>query len=235
MIAHCLLIGATGLLFSVGAFAHDAISAEARKATLARLDELRRTSATASAPAERATALIEIGKTLDGVRVLLNEDIISHGKTQGLETLMLVNQLNASPHKLQLSPQTRFYLSDPHYYRDALTLDSRGKQALFARFMLLKNHFYDSFVDNPLKPVKESKEALLEMITLGESLIVAKDAAVDTEEVHFILAIQYLKAAESGALPKAKCQSRYAELQKKFKSQWPDSLKLLTLEALSPS
>jgi hypothetical protein len=53
--------------------------------------------------------------------------------------------------------------------------------------------------------------------------------------VHFILAIQYLKAAESGALPKAKCQSRYAELQKKFKSQWPDSLKLLTLEALSPS
>ena len=73
------------------------------------------------------------------------------------------------------------------------------------------------------------------MITLGESLIVAKDAAVDPEEVHFILAIQYLKAAESGALPKAKCQSRYAELQKKFKNQWPDSLKLLTLEALSPS
>jgi hypothetical protein len=48
-------------------------------------------------------------KPLDEIRGLLNEDIISHGKTQGLETSVLVNMLNASVDKLQLSPQTRLY------------------------------------------------------------------------------------------------------------------------------
>lgn len=213
--------------------AHDAISADARKAYLSRLDELAKT-AQGNAPASvRANAWLEMGKTLDEIRSLLNEDIISHGKTQGLETSVLVNMLNASVHKLQLSPQTKLYLSDPRPYREALALDPRGKQASLARFLLFKHHFYDSFVDHPLKPLRQSKAELLEMIGLGESLLTVRDPAIDSEEVHFILGIHYLQALESGAVPKAKCQARVAEIQKKFRSQWPASLKLATLEALS--
>lgn len=213
--------------------AHDAISADARKAYLSRLDELAKT-AQGNAPATvRANAWLEMGKTLDEIRSLLNEDIISHGKTQGLETSVLVNMLNASVHKLQLSPQTKLYLSDPRPYREALALDPRGKQASLARFLLFKHHFYDSFVDHPLKPLRQSKAELLEMIGLGESLLTVRDPAIDSEEVHFILGIHYLQALESGAVPKAKCQARVAEIQKKFRSQWPASLKLATLEALS--
>ena len=217
----------------MGVHAHDAISADARKVYLSRLYELTRTSQGNGPVAARAVAWLEMGKTLDEIRALLNEDIISHGKTQGLETSVLMNMLNASVHKLQLSPQTRLYLSDPRPYRESLALDSRGKQAALARFLLFKHHFYDSFVDNPLKPIKQSKENLLEMIGFGESLLTLSDPAIDSEEVHFILGIHYLQALDSGALPKAKCQTRVAEILKKFRSQWPSSLKLATLEALS--
>jgi hypothetical protein len=98
---------------------------------------------------------------------------------------------------------------------------------------VLKNHFYDSFVDNPLKPIQQSKETLLDMIGFGEGLLNAKHAEVDSEEVHFILAIHYLQAAESGAVPKAKCQQRVQELVRRFRSSWPNSLKLATLDALA--
>ena len=229
--AGLLLMGA--LWFGMGVHAHDAISADARKVYLSRLDELMRTAQGNGLVATRANAWLEMGKTLDEIRALLNEDIISHGKTQGLETSVLVNMLNASVHKLQLSPQTRLYLSDPRPYRESLALDPRGKQAALARFLLFKHHFYDSFVDHPLKPIKQSKESLLEMIGFGESLLTSRDPAVDSEEVHFILGIHYLQALESGVISKTKCQSRVAEILKKFRSQWPSSLKLATLEALS--
>ena len=223
-----------GLLLSViSVHAHDAISADARKAYLSRLDELAKTAQGNAPAAIRANAWLETGKTLDEIRALLNEDIISHGKTQGLETSVLVNMLNASVHKLHLSPQTRLYLSDPRPYREALALDPRGKQASLARFLLFKYHFYDSFVDHPLKPIKQSKEILLEMIGFGENLLPLSDPGIDSEEVHFILGIHYLQALDSAALPKAKCQARVAEIIKKFRSQWPSSLKLATLEALS--
>lgn len=228
---HCIVVA--GLAVSVpAAFAHDAISADARKAYIAKLDELQRTSSTAT-PAVRAAARFQTGKILNEIRGLLNEDIMSHGKTQGLETLTLVNQLNTSPNKLAVSSYTKLYLADLQAWRDAITLDPHAKHVSAARFMLFKDYFYDSFTDNPLHPIREDKQTLLEMINLGELLLPVKDAAVDSEEVTFILAVHYLKAAESGALPKAKCQSRFAELLKKFKNTWPDSLKLSTLEALS--
>jgi len=221
------------LLSAMSAEAHDAISADARKVYLSRLDELTRTAQGNGPVPARANAWLEMGKILDEIRALLNEDIISHGKTQGLETSVLVSMLNASANKLQLSPQTRLYLSDPRPYRESLALDPRGKQATLARFLLLKHHFYDSFVDNPLKPINQSKESLLEMIGFGESLLMLRDPAIDSEEVHFILGIHYLQALDSSALPKTKCQARVAELLKNFRSQWPSSLKLATLEALS--
>ncbi len=215
--------------------AHDAISADARKAYLTRLDELQRTAQSQAPAAARAVALVETGRTLDEIRTLLNEDIISHGKTQGLETSVLVNQLNASVHKLQLSPHTRLYLSDPAPYRDALKLDPKGKLSVLARYMLLKNHFYDSFADHPLKPFDQSAEQLKQQIALGESMLSVSDPAIDSEEVHFILAMHYLQAQASGALPKARAQARVAALQKVFRARWPSSLKLATLDALAAS
>jgi hypothetical protein len=51
--------------------------------------------------------------------------------------------------------------------------------------------------------------------------------------VHFILGIHYLQAAETGAVPRAKCQQRVQDMLRKFRSSWPNSLKLATLDALA--
>ena len=229
LLACALLVGAAPVMH-----AHDAISADARKAYLARLDELHRSAQSAAPAAARAAALVETGRVLDEIRNLLNEDIISHGKTQGLETSVLVNQLNASVHKLQLSPHTRLYLADPAPYREALKLDPNGRHAAFARYMLLKNHFYDSFADHPLKPFDQGAEQLKQQITLGESLLSARDPSIDSEEVHFILAMHYLQAQATAALPRARTQARVTALQQVFRARWPGSLKLATLDALAP-
>lgn len=227
-----LVMAFLGMGMHPPALAHDAISSDARKIYLAKLDELQR-AASGGSTAARTQALIDTGKLLDEIRGLLNEDIISHGKIQGLETTMLVSQLNATPYKLQQSAQTRLILADLRPWRDALALDPKGTHAALARYRLMKNHFYDSFVDHPLKPLQQSREMLLEMIGFGESLVGARSAEIDSEEVHFILVIHYLQALESGAVPKAKAQQRINEHLRKFRSSWPNSLKLATLEALS--
>lgn len=229
----CTQIAVLGLMVFTHAAAHDAISNDARQAYLSKLEQLQRTAQGGSAPAVRARAFFEIGKTLDEIRGLLNEDIVSHGKPQGLETAVLINELNAR-YALQVSPQTRLYLADLKPHRESLKLDPRGKHVPQAQFLIFKNHFYDSFVDNPIKPLQQTKATLLEMIGLGEGLLSVRDAGVDSEEVHFILAIHYLQALDTSALVKEKARARFGELLRKFRSAWPTSLKLATLEALSP-
>lgn len=226
----CLLLTAAHL----GSHAHDAIDAEARKVYLQKLESLQRTAQSAAPAAERAAALVETGRTLDEIRNLLNEDIISHGRTQGLETSILVDQLSTGPHRMLLSPQTRLYLANNRPYRDALALAPRSPSAPLARYMLMKNQFYDSFVDDPLKPLVQDKAMLLEMIGFGDGLRSARDPAIDAEEVHFVLALNLLRARQSGALPVADSGRRFAELLKTFRVRWPTSLKLATLEALAP-
>ncbi len=223
------------------ACAHDAIGADARQAYLQKLERLQRTTQSQATATVRAAAWVEAGRTMDEIRSLLNEDIASHGRTQGLETSILINQLNATPWRLQLSPQTRLYLANQRPYRDALALDPNGAHAPLARYMLLKNHFYDSFTDHPLKPQGQDKTTLLEMIEHGEWLRNPRnagagsgtDSTIDSEEVHFILAIHYLQARDSSVLPAATCTSRFSELLAAFRKRWPSSLKLATLEALS--
>lgn len=232
-LAGCLLLLALAQA-CIPAHAHDAIGADARKAYLQKLESLQRTARSPAPAAERAAALVETGLTLDEIRGLLNEDIISHGRTQGLETSILVEQLNAGPHRMQVSPQTRLYLASERPYRDALALAPRGPLAPLARYMLMKNQFYDSFVDDPLRPVAQDKATLLEMIGFGEALRSARDPAIDAEEVHFILALNCLRARQSGAMPAADSGRRFADLLKTFRARWPSSLKLATLEALAP-
>ncbi len=221
-----------GLQFGA-AQAHDAISSDARKAFLARLGELHQTTQSAAAPGVRAAALFQIGITLDQIRELLNQDIVSHGKPQGLETALLINQLNASAHPLQYSTQTRLYQANLNPYRDANALDPRGAFVNAARFMILKGHFYDSFTDDPLQPLAQSRDELLAMIGIGEALYRVRAPGLDLEEIGFVLAMHYLQARRSRALPTDKATERFTELLREFRQRHPQSLKLATLETLA--
>ncbi len=222
------------LLMMSSAHAHDSINAEARKNYIAKLQEFQSNSGAALPAVVRAKSLYHIGVTLDEVRELFNEDMISHGVVKGLETSLLLNELARIGYKLETSPKTGLYLSQLQYYRDALRLDPHASYTDHARYMLLKSHFYDSFSDNPLTPFSQSKQTLAEMIALGEGLMKSKHTQVDREELRFVLGMHYLQAIRQQHIDKETGLKKVRVLIQELRKDHPDSLKLLTLEALLP-
>lgn len=219
-------------LFTKTALAHDSINADARKNYVARLQELQSHSSAATPVAVRAQSLFEIGLVLDEIRELFNQDITSHGTVRGFETSMLLNELVRVGYKLETFQKTGLYISQLQYYREAIRLESRAPYINHARFMLLKNHFYDSFFDNPLSPISQTKEMLAEMISLGDGLIKIRHPQVNGEEVRFILGIHYLQAIKQQQIDREEGLKKVRKLVQELHKDYPASLKLLTLEAL---
>jgi hypothetical protein len=228
-LAVCLCLAA---LFTKPALAHDSIDAESRKNYVARLQELQSHTSAATPAAVRAKSLFEIGLVLDEIRELFNQDITSHGSVRGFETSMLLNELVRVGYKLETFQKTGLYLSQLQYYREAVRLETRAPYINHARYMLLKNHFYDSFFDNPLTPISQTKETLAEMIALGEGLMKSKHPQVNEEEVRFILGIHYLQAIKQQQMDTEDGLKKVRKLVQSLRKDTPQSLKLLTLEAL---
>ena len=213
--------------------AHDSINSEARKNYLTKLQDLHNVLNSKEPASARAKAQYQIATTVDEIRDLFNQDMISHGIVKGLETSLLLNELSRTPDKLEASPKTGLYLSQLKSYREAIKLDPKAPFVEHARFMLLKSHFYDSFSDNPLAPFSQSKEELIEMIGIGEGLLKSKNALVNAEEVRFVLGIHYLQAINQQVVAKDDGQKKFKKMVQELQKDFPQSLKLLTLEALA--
>lgn len=226
------LFSCAALLVCSSIFAHDSINAEGRKNYLAKLQEWHVTLSSSAPAAVRAKAQYQIAVMLDEIRDLFNQDVISHGKIKGLETSTLLNELARGEDKLELSTKTGLYIAHLQPYRESLRLDPKAAFVDHARYMLLKSQFYDSFSDDPLKPIAQSKEELTEMIAIGEALLKSKDALVNMEEVRFILAIHYLQSVVQKSLPKEETQKKITKLLQDLRKDTPQSLKIPTIEAL---
>jgi hypothetical protein len=222
------------VLFGLPAMAHDSINSEFRKNYLAKLQVSQQAYSASTSAKERAKAQYQLGVTLIEIRDLFNQDIISHGIIKGLESTLLLSELSQVGFKLDKSPKTGLYLSHLHYFRDAIKLDPQANFADHARYLLLKSHFYDSFSDNPLNPISQSNDDLTEMLLTAESLLKSKDPSVSAEEVRFILAIHCLQAIKQKLLPKEEGMKKFSKLSQELRKDYPQSLKPLTLEALSP-
>ena len=234
MICKRLVLMVLGLVLGVQALGHESITMEARKNYVAKLEEAFQVQATNPNAPVKAKALYQIGVTLEEIRDLFNQDIISHGAVNGLESTVLLNELSKAGFKMEMSPKIGLYVSQLQYYRQALKLDGKAAYADHARYLLLKNHFYDSFSDNPLKPFSQSREALMEMTAIGEQLLKVKGPAINPEEVKFILAIHYLQAMQQQWMAKEVGQQKFATLLSELRKEYPQSLKPMTLEALNP-
>jgi hypothetical protein len=229
----CALI--LGLLCCFHTLAHESITTDARKNYLSKLQETYQVQTVSQSAAIKAKALYQIGATLEEIRDLFNQDIISHGAVKGLESTLLLNELARAGFKMEMSPKIGLYLSQLHYYRDALRLDGKAAFADHARYLLLKSHFYDSFTDNPLAPISQSREELSELLEIGERLLKVKEHNINAEEVKFILAIHYLQAMQQQLIGKEEGQRKYKKLLAELRKDYPQSLKPLTLEALTPA
>jgi hypothetical protein len=228
-----ICVFALGILYSACTWTHESITQEARKNYLAKLLEAQQVQAGNATPVTKAKALYQIGSTLDEIRDLFNQDIISHGAVKGLESTLLLSEVGRAGFKMEMSSKIGLYLSQLHYYRDAIKLDARADFADHARYLLLKNHFYDSFTDNPLAPFAQSREELNDLLAIGESLLKIKQANISAEEVRFVLAIHYLQATQQQLIPKDEGQKKFKKLLADLRKDYPQSLKPMTLEALN--
>jgi tetratricopeptide (TPR) repeat protein len=230
-IRQCILL--LGLALCMNGWAHESITTEARKNYLIKLQESNQVLLAKPPVPVKAKTLYQIGVTLEEIRDLFNQDIISHGAVKGLESNLLLTELARAGFKLEMSPKIGLYLSQLHYYREAIKLDGKAVFADHARYLWLKNHFYDSFTDNPLTPLSQSKDELSELIDIGERLQKVKDKNIHQEEVKFILAIHYLQAVQQQLIGKDDGLKKFKKLLAELSRDYPQSLKPMTLEALS--
>lgn len=232
-----LLIACLVASLSLDAGAHDLLTAESVQAYLLRVADLQKTLASGNAGEARAQASLQLGQTLDEIRELLNRDLEAHGKVQGLASSVLMSELTAHGAPLAYSARANRFSANLPYYRDALHWAPSGPIAAEASFRLLKGYFYDSFGDDPLQPVSQSRAQLAEQIRLGEALRRDFPRHAQREETSFILAIHTMQAArvavEAGARTRFLKDAR--ELVAEFVKTYPDSLRAATLTALLES
>ena len=233
MIRH--LVACLMASLSLTAGAHDLLTAESVQAYLARVADLQKTLASANTSEARAQASLQLGQTLDEIRELFNRDIEAHGKVQGLPSSVLMSELSAYGAPLAYSARANRFTANLTYYRDALRWAPSGPIVAEASFALLKGYFYDSFGDDPLQPVSQSRAQLSEQIRLGEALMRDFPRHAQREETSFILAIHYMQAARAEAGTRARFLEEARALVGEFAKAYPDSLRAATLATLLES
>ena len=221
-----------GCIFSLSSWAHDSITTETRQRFILTLQQTQQMLVSSTSAVEKGKAHFMMATTLDEIRDLFNEDIQSHGAVNGLESTVLLAELARGGFMLYKSKQIGLYLSPLEHYRSALSLHPKAGYATLAAYRLFKNQFYDSFTDNPLKPLSQTREELIKLLQIGETLLKSKDPIVNQEEVQFIQAIHTLQAIDENLLSTADGQKKFKQLLTQLRSQYPQSLKPLTLEAL---
>ncbi len=231
-----LLAGVLASL-SLGTAAHDLITAESAQTYLAAVAASQKTIASKEPAAKRAGAHLDLGKTLDEIRELLNRDLAAHGRVQGLPSNFLMSELKARGAELAFAPETNRFLANVQHYRETLRLEPSGPVAADAAFRLLQGTFYDSFSSDPLQPGAQTRAQLAEQIALGEKLLKMVPQHGEREEASFILAIHYVQAARSGrdAQERAAFASKARALAGEFLRSYPESMRAATLSHLLDS
>jgi len=222
------------LLGGAAGYAHDLITAEAAERYLAQAQDNRRVIQSRAPALQRAQAHYVLGSMLDEIRDLLNRDIATHGKVQGLPTEYLVAALAANGTPLATLPGSSRFPANLEHYRESLRLAPDGPSAGDASFRLLQGFFYDSFTDDPLAPHAQTPAQLRQQIELCERFLQRYPAHAGREEAEFILSVHYLQAARSAA--DAGTRTRYAQRARdallKFRERYPESMRVAAVDVL---
>ena len=165
-----------GCICSLSSWAHDSITTETRQRFILTLQQTQQMLVSSTSAVEKGKAHFMMATTLDEIRDLFNEDIQSHGAVNGLESNVLLAELARGGFMLYKSKQIGLYLSPLEHYRSALSLHPKAGYATLAAYRLFKNQFYDSFTDNPLKPLSQTREELTKLLQIGETLLKSTDA-----------------------------------------------------------
>ncbi len=214
------------LLFACSAGAHDLITAEAAERYLGNAIQWYEQSRSAPVASRRADAHVKIGAMLDEIRELLNRDLATHGKVQGLASNYLVAELKRLGTPLAYSDSRRYFLANLAHYRMALEIGVTGPLEREAKLRLLRGDFYDSFDFDPLQST-QTWEQLREQVVLAEDLVANTVTGPNREEVRFIAAFVYTRVAKSAPDAKTAAEFRNKAMTSAmaFEREYPDSMR----------
>jgi hypothetical protein len=214
------------LLIASSACAHDLITAEAAERYLGTAAQWHAQSTSAPVASERAEAHVRIGAMLDEIRELLNRDLAIHGKVQGLASNYLVAELSQLGTPLAYSDSRQIFLANSAHYRAALEIGFTGPLEREAKLRLLRGEFYDSFDYDPLQSAQTWNQ-LQEQATIAEDLASNTVDEPDREEVRFIAALAYARAAKFApdAKTAAGFRSKATASAIAFERDYPDSMR----------
>lgn len=233
MRAACALVA---LLLAPPAPAHEALSAAATERYLQQEARWRAATREASAPARRAEAHYRLGVLREEIGERLNAELEAHGEVRGLGARLLLEELRSRDAPLARDETTGRYLPEDEHYARARALAPRAPFAADAGVRLLRARFYRSFDTDPLA-WQADERALGEQIALAQDLLTAHPDHPAREEIEFIAAILYTRAAR---LPQG--AARYAQKARAateaFEARYPTSLRAAAMpvlrEALPP-
>jgi hypothetical protein len=219
---------------SLTAGAHDLITAEAAERYLVRATADLERSRSRESPARRAEALYDLGRLVDELRELLNRDIATHGKVQGLPSNVLVKELRGRSVALDPAPDSGRFGSGAGYYRTAVELDPQVAGG-DGQYRLLAAEFYDGFDGDPLA-TRWPHARIVDQVRLAERLRSRQPPHPEVEEIHFILVVTCVQAARTAPdRDRAKAwRERAAREAAAFRTRHPDSLRVAALEVLLP-
>ena len=228
-LAHFLfavVITITGFAATAGSsLAHELITPETADRYITQAGRFSGVMKSRDSASVRADAALSLAKMLDEIRELLNRDIASHGRIQGLPSQLLVDRLKQTGHALVwIEPLGRFG-APVELYKTALDLDPKSKRSHEALAGFLFGSFYDSFRDDPLKPINAEGTSLHSLIETGERLARDYPREAFVEEARFITAVALVRAVRAGFGDRKMQTAKARELMTRFQRDYPDSLR----------
>ena len=124
------------------------------------------------------------------------------------------------------------YAAPVGYYQAALELDPNGRLANEAIYGYLYGTFYDGFRDDPLQPLTRDAALLRTQLDLGERFVREFPRDRNLEEVKFITAVLYVRAARAGGTDASRSAARARELLRQFERDYPDSMRTAAVPVL---
>jgi hypothetical protein len=201
------LVGACG-----DSLAHELITPDAADRYISQANKFAATIKAKDAPATRADAMVSLARMLDDIKELLNRDLASHGRIQGLPSQLLVDRLRQVGHPLVWSEALGRFGAPVDLYKTALDLDQKGKRAHEA-------------LAGMLKPILADGAQLQPLIEAGERLVKEYPRDPSTEEARFVTAILQIRAARAGVGDRRVRSARAREMMTQFQRDYPDSLR----------
>jgi hypothetical protein len=225
-VRRALLLAA--LVWAAALHAHDLITADSASRYLADAGKWRAAAMTGKA-AQRAEAHYRLGLILEEIRELLNQDVAAHGKVQGLASSYLVEEL--ARQGMALAAGRRGFDFVGAHFEQALKLAPRAAFAGDAGFRLLQQAFYASFEQDPLDWHAAGAPPLPDQIALAEELLARHASHPAREEIDFIAAILYTRAARDPRLA-ALYSARARKAVVEFATRYPGSLRAAAMPVL---